>query len=110
MLFRSDPETTFRLVEEPFNLKPADDEALVKVEYLSLDPAMRLWLAEQPAGPSMPTLPIGATMLAIGLGTVVEAGANSGVAVGDNVSGYVGRYCSWATLYCSADVIILTQV
>ena len=86
-----DPESTFRVVEVPFDLKPTDDEALVKVEYLSLDPAMRLWLDEKPEGSYMPSLPIGATMLAIGLGTVVEAGANSGVAVGDHVKGFVGR-------------------
>lgn len=86
-----DPDTTFRVVEAPFDLKPADDEALVKVEYLSLDPAMRLWLNAEPVGAYMPTLATGSTMMAIGLGTVIEAGANSGVAVGDNVSGYVGR-------------------
>ena len=86
-----DPDTTFRVVEAPFDLKPADDEALVKVEYLSLDPAMRLWLNAEPVGAYMPTLATGSTMMGIGLGTVIEAGANSGVAVGDHVSGYVGR-------------------
>ena len=96
-----DPDSTFRIVEAPFDLKPADDEALVKVEYLSLDPAMRLWLNEEPEGGYMPSSPIGATMMAIGLGTVVEAGAKSGVSAGDNVSGYVGRRGSQTVGQCS---------
>ena len=84
------PDTTFRVVEAPFDLKPAEDEALVKVDYLSLDPAMRLWLKEESDG-YMPSLPVGATMMGIGLGTVVEAGTNTGVAVGDHGRGWVGR-------------------
>ena len=79
--------STFNVVDAPFDLKPADDEALVKVEYLSLDPALRLWLDENSY---LHPMAIGDTMGAIGLGTVIEAGSNSGVSVGDQVSGMIG--------------------
>ena len=80
--------STFNVVDAPFDLKPADDEALVKVEYLSLDPAMRLSLDETVT--YIDPLAIGDTMGAIGLGTVIEAGSKSGVSVGDQVSGTIG--------------------
>lgn len=79
--------STFNIIDAPFDLKPADDEALVKVEYLSIDPAMRLWLDENTY---IHPMAIGDTMGAIGLGTVIEAGSNSGVFVGDQISGRIG--------------------
>ncbi|KZT66073.1 NAD(P)-binding protein [Daedalea quercina L-15889] len=80
---------TFRVEEVPFALKPASDEVLVKADYLSLDPAMRIWLNAAEANYTTP-VEIGETMRAIGLGTVIEAGQNSGFSVGDHVSGMVG--------------------
>lgn len=94
--------STFSIVDAPFDLKPADDEALVKVEYLSLDPAMRIWLDETRT--YMHPIAAGDTMGAIGLGTVIEAGSNSGVSVGDQVSGMVGT-CDRRAALCSSKLI-----
>lgn len=77
-----DPDKTFRVVEVPFDLKPADDEVLVRVKYLSLDPAMRVWVDENIEPSYEIRLAVGATMTAIGLGTVVEAGPSSVLKVG----------------------------
>ncbi|TFY60149.1 hypothetical protein EVJ58_g5334 [Rhodofomes roseus] len=79
---------TFRVEEVPFDLKPAADEVVIKIVWLSIDPAMRIWLSDD-AGPFRP-LQIGETMGGIGVGTVVGAGEDSGFAVGNHVSGYVG--------------------
>lgn len=80
--------STFNIVDAPFDLKPADDEVLVMVEYLSIDPAMRIWLDESQA--HMYPVAVGDTMGAAGLGTVIGAGSNSGFSVGDQVTGRVG--------------------
>jgi len=66
---------------------PADGEMLVKVLYISLDPAMRGWMNE---GRSyVPSVGIGEVMRAIGVGRVVES-RNPKFAVGDFVSGLFG--------------------
>ena len=88
---------TFHMVDSPFSLKPADDEALVQVDYLSLDPALRLWLDERTT--YRKPVAIGDTMGAIGLGTVIEAGSNSGVSVGDKVSGLLGTCVAWVVSF-----------
>lgn len=74
------------IVEEP---KPvaAEDEFVVEVDYLSIDPAMRTWMN---AGRSyVPPVQIGEVMRALGIGRVVES-RHSGFAVGDEVSGIFG--------------------
>src|SRR6201993_2716356 len=78
--------TDWTIVEEP---KPvaADGEFLVKVDYLSIDPAMRTWMN---AGRSyVPAVQIGEVMRALGAGHVVES-RHPGFAVGDQVSGSLG--------------------
>ena len=66
---------------------PGDGDALVKVRYLSLDPAMRGWMNE---GRSyVPPVEIGEVMRAIGVGEVVES-ASDKVAPGDFVTGLFG--------------------
>ena len=87
-----DPDKTFCVVEVPFDLKPTDDEVLFRVEYLSLDPAMRLWVDENIEPSYEIRLAVGATMTAIGLGTVVEAGPNSGFKAEDHVRGFLGTF------------------
>jgi NADPH-dependent curcumin reductase CurA len=66
---------------------PADGEFLVRVEYLSIDPAMRTWMN---AGRSyVPPVEIGAVMRAAGIARVVES-RHADFAVGDEVYGVFG--------------------
>ena len=39
-------DKTFRTEVVPFDLKPGPNEVLIKVVYISLDPAMRGWISE----------------------------------------------------------------
>lgn len=64
-----------------------DGQALVKVDHLSIDPAMRGWLNDTRS--YVPPVQIGEVMRAIGTGTVV-ASADPAVAVGDHVRGMFG--------------------
>src|SRR5271165_3489513 len=76
----------FEYVEEPAP-EPADGQFLVKLEYLSLDPAMRGWMNE---GRSyVPPVGIGEVMRAGGIGRVV-ASKNDRFAVGDALTGGLG--------------------
>jgi NADPH-dependent curcumin reductase CurA len=72
--------------EEPV-ADPADGELLVKVLYLSLDPAMRGWMND--ARSYVPPVGIGEVMRAIGIGRVV-ATRHPRFAEGDYVTGLVG--------------------
>ena len=76
----------FDYVEEPVpDLK--DGEVLVKVLYISLDPAMRGWMNE---GRSyIPPVALGEVMLAGTVGRVVRSEGTK-LAVGDHVSGWLG--------------------
>jgi NADPH-dependent curcumin reductase len=66
---------------------PADGEFLVKIIYISLDPAMRGWMND---GRSyVPPVAIGEVMRALALGRVVES-KNPKFAVGDIVTGAFG--------------------
>jgi NADPH-dependent curcumin reductase len=74
------------LTEEPVP-EPAEGEFVVKLVYLSLDPAMRGWMNE---GRSyVAPVKIGEIMRALGAGRVV-ASRNPGFAVGDHVTGVFG--------------------
>ena len=67
--------------------EPSDGEVLVKVLYLSLDPAMRGWMNE---GKSyIPPVGIGEVMRAGGVGRVIASKAPA-LAVGDHVYGTLG--------------------
>jgi NADPH-dependent curcumin reductase CurA len=76
----------FDFVEEPIP-SAGDGEILVKVLYLSLDPAMRGWLSNERS--YVPPVEIGEVMRAIGVGQVVES-KNEKFAEGDYVSGLWG--------------------
>jgi NADPH-dependent curcumin reductase CurA len=72
--------------EEPVG-DPGDGEAVVKVLYLSLDPAMRGWMND--ARSYVPPVGIGEVMRAIGVGEVV-ASNDSELSEGDKVTGLFG--------------------
>ena len=79
---RSDWSYVEELVREP-----AEGEFVVKLRYLSLDPAMRGWMNE---GRSyIAPVKIGEVMRALGAGRVV-ASRNPGFALGDHVTGVFG--------------------
>jgi NADPH-dependent curcumin reductase CurA len=73
-------------VEQPVP-EPGDGEALVKVQYVSLDPAMRGWMND--ARSYIPPVGIGEVMRALGAGEVI-ASNHPGLAVGDHVTGLLG--------------------
>lgn len=70
-------------VEQPAD-EPADGQFLVRVDYLSLDPAMRGWM--NAARSYIPPVEVGAVMRAAGIGEIVES-RHPDYAVGDTVSG-----------------------
>lgn len=72
--------------EEPLR-DPGDGEFLVKIIYISLDPAMRGWMSNSKS--YVPPVGIGEVMRALGLGRVV-ASKNPGFAPGDYVYGLLG--------------------
>ncbi|KAF8739407.1 hypothetical protein AX14_009779 [Amanita brunnescens Koide BX004] len=94
---------TFRIETLPFDdkLKPGRGQALVKVLWLSLDPAMRGWLRDVRS--YLPPVEIGAIMRALGLGVVVETGPDSKLRKGDSVSGSFGM-TEYAVVNDSEDV------
>ena len=67
--------------------EPADDEAVVAVQYISLDPAMRGWISDVPS--YVPPVPIGNVMRAIGIGQVIES-RSPAVTAGESVIGMFG--------------------
>jgi NADPH-dependent curcumin reductase CurA len=76
----------WEVIDEPAG-SPADSEFLVRVEYLSVDPAMRTWMN---AGRSyVPPVEIGAVMRAGGIGRVIDS-RHPDFATGDEVFGTFG--------------------
>jgi len=67
---------------------PAAGQIVVKVLYLSLDPAMRGWMNDSKAS-YIPPVGLGEVMRALAVGRVV-ASNNPGFAVGDHVTGLLG--------------------
>jgi len=76
----------FELVEEPVP-DPGDGEAVVKMEYLSLDPTQRGWARDEPS--YLPPVQIGEVMRGAGIGRVV-ASKNDAFPVGGAVTGLLG--------------------
>jgi NADPH-dependent curcumin reductase CurA len=72
--------------EEPVG-EPADGEVLVKVRYLSLDPAMRGWMSD--ARSYLPPVGIGEVMRAGGVGEVLTS-RHPKIQEGDFVTGITG--------------------
>lgn len=61
---------TFEFVEKPLG-EPGPNQILVKVEYLSIDPAMRGWMND--AKSYIPPVGIGEVMRALGVGKVIAS-------------------------------------
>jgi NADPH-dependent curcumin reductase CurA len=67
--------------------EPGDGEVLVKVQYISLDPAMRGWMNDTRS--YIPPVGIGEVMRALAAGEVI-ASKHPEIAVGDHVTGLLG--------------------
>jgi len=78
--------SNFTFTEEPVQ-EPKEGELLVQMLYISLDPAMRIWIKDVPS--YMPPVGIGEVMRALGVG-VVAASRNPRFAIGDHVAGLFG--------------------
>lgn len=76
----------WQLVEKPIDAI-ADRQIAVKIEYISLDPAMRGWMNDSKS--YVEPVPIGSLMRAIVVGRVTES-KDPGFVVGDYVSGMGG--------------------
>lgn len=78
--------TDWMITEEPI-LGPGPGEVLVKVRYISVDPAMRGWMNDRPS--YVPVLSLGTVMRALTVSEVVESN-NGAYQVGDWVAGIDG--------------------
>lgn len=79
-------EADFEWREEPAGV-PGEGEVLVRIVYLSLDPANRGWLIDRPS--YLPPVGIGEVMRGLAIG-VVEQSEHPGFAPGDIVQGVFG--------------------
>jgi NADPH-dependent curcumin reductase CurA len=70
-------------------LRPGPGDVLVRVDWLSLDPAMRGWIKDVPS--YIEPVQIGAVMRSSGLGTIIEAGEGCELRPGDIVYGFTGE-------------------
>jgi NADPH-dependent curcumin reductase CurA len=93
---------TFELSEEVVP-EIGDGEALVRVDWISLDPTNRAWINDTPT--YLPPVGIGEVMRAGGLGEVV-ASKNSNYPVGQTVQGLVG----WQEYAVASDAMFLLPV
>ncbi|ODV89271.1 hypothetical protein CANCADRAFT_28895 [Tortispora caseinolytica NRRL Y-17796] len=80
-------DTTFKKVTEPLPETLKKGQVLVKVSYVSVDPAMRGYLADVRS--YLPPIAIGAPMRAAGLGEVIKS-ENPDFPVGEIVRGFYG--------------------
>lgn len=76
----------FEFATEPVG-EPGPGEALVKVQYISLDPAMRGWMNDTKS--YIPPVGLGEVMRAGGIGQVIASNDPS-LAIGDTVTGMTG--------------------
>lgn len=76
----------FEETTEPVR-QPADGEALLETLLVSIDPAMRVWMNEDPG--YVPPIPLGSVMRAGGIARVLESRID-GLASGDLVQGRLG--------------------
>lgn len=79
-------DDTFRYLEAPLS-EPDEGQVLVRVRYLSIDPAMRGWMNDSKS--YIPPVAIDEVMRALGVGEVI-ASRHPQFAVGDFVNGALG--------------------
>jgi NADPH-dependent curcumin reductase CurA len=79
-------ESDFKWSEEPVQ-SPGENQVLVRNLYISLDPASRDWVREEPS--YMPPIPLDAVMAGSTVG-VVEESRHPEFQPGDNVQGFLG--------------------
>lgn len=94
--------TTFELNEAPVP-QIGDGEALVRIDWISLDPTNRAWINDTPT--YLPPVGIGEVMRGLGLGSVV-ASNNPNYPVGQIVQGLVG----WQEYAVASDAMPLLPV
>ena len=109
-LLRERPEErcvpeTFELVEEDVP-DVGEGEALVRTEWISLDPTNRAWIGETPT--YLPPVGIGEVMRAAGLGRVVES-KHPRYQEGQLVQGLIG-WQEWMVASDSAPLLPVTEV
>ncbi|MFP5389300.1 MAG: NADP-dependent oxidoreductase [Thermoleophilia bacterium] len=95
-------DSTFELVEEELP-QIGDGEALVRTEWISLDPTNRTWIEDMPG--YLPPVQIGETMRALGLGRVVES-KHPDYEDGQLVQGLTG----WTESFVASDTAPLQRV
>jgi NADPH-dependent curcumin reductase CurA len=95
-------DETFELVEEPVP-EISDGEALVRTQFISIDPTNRAWIGERPT--YLPPVGIGEVMRALGLGQVV-ASRNANCREGQLVQGLTG----WQDWVVASDAAPLLPV
>jgi NADPH-dependent curcumin reductase CurA len=95
-------DDTFALVEEDVP-DISDGEALVRTEWISLDPTNRAWIGERPT--YLPPVGIGEVMRALGLGRVI-ASKHPNYAEGSLVQGLIG----WQEYFVTSDSAPLLPV
>ena len=93
---------TFELVEEELP-EIGDGEALVRTEWISLDPTNRAWINDMPG--YLPPVAIGETMRGLGLGRVVESKSPQ-YEEGQLAQGLIG----WTENFVASDAAPLQQV
>ncbi|MGO9751474.1 MAG: NADP-dependent oxidoreductase [Solirubrobacteraceae bacterium] len=96
---------TFELVEEAIP-EIRVGEALVRTQWISLDPTNRGWIREEPT--YLPPVAIGEVMRALGLGRVV-ASRNDAYREGQLVQGLIG-WQEWAVVSDAAPLLSVAEV
>jgi NADPH-dependent curcumin reductase CurA len=96
---------TFELVEEPVP-ELNDGEALVRTEWISIDPTNRAWIREEPT--YLPPVGIGEVMRALGMGRVV-ASKHDSYQEGQLVQGLTG-WQEWTVVSDAAPLLPVAEV
>jgi NADPH-dependent curcumin reductase CurA len=109
-LLRARPEgrisaDTFELVEEPVP-EIEDGQALVRIEWISIDPTNRAWIREEPT--YLPPVGIGEVMRALGMGRVV-ASKHDSYREGQLVQGLTG-WQEWTVTSDAAPLMPVTDI
>jgi NADPH-dependent curcumin reductase CurA len=98
-------EDTFELTEESIP-EIGEGEALVRIQWISLDPTNRGWIREEPT--YLPPVAIGEVMRAVGLGQVV-ASKHPSYPEGQLVQGLTG-WQEWAVVSDAAPLLPVPEV